>query len=109
MAWAVQGCYEWQENGLNPPDSIKLATDGYRAEMDIIGEFIDDICETGADKKVPLGDLYSKYQVWSDQACQDALGKKEFGNLMRQKGYAQKKSGPTRYWTGILIKEAEKL
>ena len=43
------------------------------------------------------------YQEWSDKACQDALGKKEFGNLMRQKGYSQKKSGGVRYWTGITI------
>jgi len=105
LAWAVQGCYDWQEHGLNPPDSIKSATDSYRAEMDIIGGFIDDICEIDPEKRVPLGSLYASYQEWSDQACQDALGKKEFGNLMRQKGYSQIKSGSTRYWTGISIKE----
>ena len=73
--------------------------------MDIIGGFIDDICEIDPEKRVPLGSLYASYQEWSDQACQDALGKKEFGNLMRQKGYSQIKSGSTRYWTGISIKE----
>lgn len=105
LAWAVQGCYDWQEQGLNPPDSILSATNNYRAEMDIVAGFIEDICETGADKKIPLGSLYVSYQEWSDNACQDALGKKEFGNLMRQKGYSQNKSGGIRYWTGISIKE----
>lgn len=53
------------------------------------------------------GDLYPKYQKWSDKTCQDALGKKEFGSLMRQKGYSQKKSGGSRYWTGITIQKKE--
>jgi len=108
LAWAVQGCYDWQEQGLNPPDSIRSATKDYRAEMDIIGEFIEDFCETKAEQRTSLGDLFTKYQEWSDQACQDALGKKEFGNLMRQKGFSQQKSGDVRYWTGISIKEDKK-
>ncbi|MBA3010018.1 MAG: hypothetical protein KJ658_05160 [Proteobacteria bacterium] len=107
LAWAVQGCYDWQEQGLNPPDSILSATDNYRAEMDIIAGFIEDLCETGPGKKIPLGDLYTSYQEWADKACQDALGKKEFGNLMRQKGYSQMKSGGVRYWTGISIEKKE--
>jgi putative DNA primase/helicase len=104
LAWAVQGCYDWQEQGLNPPDSIKHAIKDYRSEMDTIKGFIEDICDTGSDERVPLGDLYSKYQEWSDQVCQDALGKKEFGNLMRQKGYSQSKSGGVRYWKGLILK-----
>ena len=103
LTWAVQGCQDWQENGLNVPDSISNATAAYRAEMDIIAEFLTDYCTLQANEKTPLGILYAAYTEWADNACQDAVGKKKFGDLMRQKGYKQSKSGGVRYWTGIQL------
>jgi putative DNA primase/helicase len=103
LAWAVQGCREWQEQGLNVPASISNATAAYRAEMDIIAEFLNDRCTIAANEKTPLGTLYADYTEWAGNACQDAVGKKIFGNLMRQKGYKQSKSGGVRYWTGIRL------
>jgi putative DNA primase/helicase len=103
LAWAVKGCREWQEQGLNIPASISNATAAYRAEMDIISEFLNDRCTLQASEKTPLGTLYAAYTEWAGNACQDALGKKIFGNLMRQKGYDQSKSGGVRYWNGLKL------
>src|SRR5262245_4817122 len=37
LAWAVQGCLEWQEmGGLNPPDAVLRAKTDYRTEMDVL-------------------------------------------------------------------------
>jgi hypothetical protein len=55
LAWAVQGCREWQEQGLNVPASISSATAAYRAEMDIIAEFLTDCCTLQASEKTPWG------------------------------------------------------
>jgi putative DNA primase/helicase len=37
LAWCVRGCLAWLEIGLNPPDPVSRATDGYRREQDSIG------------------------------------------------------------------------
>lgn len=103
LTWAVQGCLEWQAQGLNVPDSIANATAAYRAEMDIIAEFLADRCELNATEKTTLGDLYDAYTEWANKACQDAVGKKIFGNLMRQKDFKQSKSNGARYWQGIKL------
>ena len=100
LAWAVRGCRQWQEQGLMVPESIAVATSEYRAEMDVIAEFLNDRCTEQADEKEPLKTLYDAYREWCDSACQDAVGKKVFGNLMKQKGYSQSKSGGVRYWNG---------
>ena len=107
LAWAVKGCREWQEQGLNVPASISSATAAYRAEMDIIAEFLTDCCTLQGSDKTPLGTLYAAYTEWAGNACQDAVGKKIFGNLMRQKGYTQSKSGGVRYWAGIKLTTEE--
>ena len=44
LAWAVQGCLVWQQQGLGVPEEVKAATDSYREEMDILGEFLKDRC-----------------------------------------------------------------
>jgi putative DNA primase/helicase len=101
LAWAVRGCREWLEGGLMVPDSIAAATAEYRHEMDVLENFFEDKCIKAADKRAPVGLIYSDYEKWCSETCQDAVGKKIFGNLMRQKGYSQAKSGGVRYWHGL--------
>ena len=71
--------------------------------MDILENFIADRCRKRKDKRVPVSDLYEEYKDWSLSACEDAVGKKVFGDLMRQKSYRQGKSGSTRYWKGLEV------
>ena len=40
LAWAVQGCLEWQENGLGMPDTSLSALREYREETDKITDFV---------------------------------------------------------------------
>ena len=103
LAWAVKGCREWQEQGLNVPSSIAEATAAYRAEMDIISEFLNDQCTLQASEKTALGTLYDAYKEWAANTCQDVVGKKIFGTLMKQKGYSQSKIGSVRSWNGIKL------
>ena len=44
LAWAVQGCLKWQQEGLGMPEVVKAATESYREEMDIIGQFLEERC-----------------------------------------------------------------
>src|ERR1019366_7433657 len=46
LTWAVQGCTEWQHDGLNVPDLVTNATTTYRQTQDHIGRFIADTCLT---------------------------------------------------------------
>ncbi len=52
LAWFVRGAVAWYERGLGMPDSVRLATDGYRHEMDIVAQFLRQYCDTGPGKSV---------------------------------------------------------
>jgi len=103
LAWAVQGCRDWLERGLLIPESVASATSEYRSEMDVVENFLEDCCAVEPSQKAALGQLFEAFRNWSNQACQDFVGKKAFGNLMRQKGFRQSKSGNVRYWDGVNI------
>ncbi len=64
LAWAIEGCREWQRRGLGQPAQVERDTTSYLAEHDPIGRFIEDECEVGARVHDSLPYLYDKYKVW---------------------------------------------
>ena len=47
LAWAIEGCLEWQRIGLRPPAAVMDATEDYFEAEDAIGRWIDERCRTG--------------------------------------------------------------
>lgn len=64
LAWLIRGCLEWQAEGLNPPQWVLDATSEYRADEDMIGDFIAArlVVETGA--KAKGSDIYDLFTTW---------------------------------------------
>jgi putative DNA primase/helicase len=46
LAWAIEGCLEWQHIGLSPPPAVQAATASYLADEDTIGLFLAERCAT---------------------------------------------------------------
>ena len=40
LNWAIQGCLEWQQEGLNPPSIVKEQVAEYRTSMDSISQSV---------------------------------------------------------------------
>ena len=43
LAWCIEGCLEWQRDGLNPPASVKLASQEYFETQDIFGQWLAEV------------------------------------------------------------------
>jgi putative DNA primase/helicase len=71
LNWAIQGCLEWQEQGLNPPQVVLDQVRAYKTEMDSIAQFIEQECSLEADTKYSASKLYEAYRHY----CQ-AIGRK---------------------------------
>lgn len=102
LAWAVRGCLEWQRIGLAEPDEVKRAVSDYRAEMDIIGQFLRDRSIVRSDQqtiKTNSSDLYNAFLRWSGETH---ITQKAFTDWLREQGYSKKMGGDGRiYWLGI--------
>lgn len=106
LNWALDGCLEWQRNGLNPPSAVTDAVNEYRSEMDVLGEFIRDRCVTSPNAKAPASDLYREYKRWCDDSGQQPLSNMRFGVALDERGFRNKKSG-TVTWHGIGLEARE--
>jgi len=66
LNWAVEGCLMWLNTSLNQVNSHKVAdaTNEYRNDMNILGEFIVEKCKIQWDLTITKQMLYSQYSEW---------------------------------------------
>ena len=62
----MEGCLEWQRDGLSPPPAVTDATEAYFTEEDGIGRFITQCCERNPMALVELKHLYPAYKTFCE-------------------------------------------
>lgn len=107
LNWSLAGCMAWQKEGLTPPEEVAAATENYRDEMDVIGQFIAERCLTGPGKEVTAKILYAAFGEWSKlQGEKHPLSQQIFGMRMAERGFSKRRgAGGKRYWEGLGIVE----
>lgn len=106
LAWAVQGCQEWQNIGLNPPQAVLQATKDYREEMDIFTSFLNACCLVEANLKVKMKDLYEEYTQWCEDNGERAASQRTFSLRLQERGFSKHRgTGGLYYWFGLGLLE----
>ena len=97
LAWAIQGCLEWQQQGLNPPPCVQDATKEYKTEMDLVGKWIEDRCISAPHATAKASELYSDYKHWVESNGGSPLSNTKFGRKLGDSGFHKEKSGSIIY------------
>lgn len=101
LNWAVKGCLLWQSEGLKAPDEVLIATNEYRAEMDVLSAFINDCCVVNPHSKAASSQIYSAYVEWCAQNGEKALPQRGFGMKLKERGFTPGHTRQSRFWGGI--------
>lgn len=107
LAWAVQGCLDWQREGLGTPDEVRQATEAYRSEMDTLAAFLDECCVIAGGAKVAASELYTAYKSWCDQNGEHAENQRGLKQRLIERGYRQERKGTGLKWQGLGLLSAE--
>jgi P4 family phage/plasmid primase-like protien len=78
LGWMIEGCLEWQRDGLNPPDAVKLATEEYLFTQDKLGRWLDERCMLGANESATVTSAYDDYSMWCQSNGEKPAGKNNF-------------------------------
>lgn len=100
LAWAVRGCLDWANGGLQEPEGVLAATGTYRAEMDVVGPFIDECCDVADTVQSGARELYAAYTEWAASAGEPAISQTAFGIRLGERGFDSYKKG-RKYWLGV--------
>jgi putative DNA primase/helicase len=87
LRWMIDGCLQWQKQGLKPPKIVTDATKDYLESQDTVQNFFDDCCMFGKDEFDTFEHLWDGYVDWCEH-CREFIGtKKAFGQKLKDKGF----------------------
>ena len=104
LNWLVEGARRWNKEGLRPPKIVVTATAEYRAEMDVIGDFIQERCVQKPELNIRARELFKCYQGWCEENNERACSERFFGLRLKEIGFEQKRHGDGRHWQGICLR-----
>lgn len=109
LNWMIDGCRLWQKERLGEPQEVRLATEEYQEDMDVIGAFLRECCivEKTGYLKISSGDLYRAYTVWCEKDSERPYPQRMFGIHLQNMGIGKSRDKQARYWTGIALRVAE--
>jgi putative DNA primase/helicase len=102
LAWAVRGCLEWQRIGLGTPDKVRKATNDYRAEMDVLEQFLNECCVILPDARVGASALYAAYKRHAEASGNTVENTRVFRQRMFDHGFSlPKHTDLGSMWRGL--------
>ena len=102
LNWCLDGCLNWQVQGeLGYPEAVRNATQEYRSEMDLVGEFLDDRCIIEPEAKLKSSLLYAEYKTWCESAGERPLSQRDLASELAEKDFITKRLANGYHWLGI--------
>ena len=109
LNWMIQGCREWQAGGLQVPESITTATDEYRQQQDVIGQWFADCCHVNpdlSDVRVRVTAVNESFEFWQKNTGAAPIGVRKRKLWLEHAGFQQLKSSHM-YWVGFQLKASD--
>ncbi len=66
LRWMIDGCLDWQKNGLVKPAVVKQATQVYFDDQDLFGQWIEECCVVGRGEWEATAKLYASWKAYAD-------------------------------------------
>ena len=108
LRWMIDGCLDWQANGLCRPACVVDATAEYFEEQDLFGQWLQECCTLGRLEWEPVDLLYKSWKSFSEARGDVPGSVKTFtGNLLRQELKADRMrvhGSQQRIYRGISLK-----
>ncbi|WP_186266894.1 phage/plasmid primase, P4 family [Burkholderia gladioli] len=94
LAWCVRGALAYQQHGLRPTASIAAARDSYRADMDLLGDWLAECCETGPAHAATSEELWSSWKHFAERRGELRFisNSRTLGRRLAARGFLQVKN-----------------
>jgi putative DNA primase/helicase len=90
---------------LKTPKAVLFATDEYRGEMDVIGNFIKERCVQNGAMNTIIKKLYKAYSDWCEENNEHSVSERFFTLRLKEIGFQQSRNSNERFWVGVGLVE----
>jgi len=101
LNWLLEGVFRWRQEGLKTPKIVLIATDEYKNDMDIIGNFIKDCCVQKGEARIKVKDLYNAYVGWCNENNERTASERYLALRLQEIGFERVRNAEARYWKGL--------
>jgi putative DNA primase/helicase len=107
LNWAIEGVAAYLKEGLNPPPIVRAATDDYRQDMDVVGQWLEERCVRDPNSSTPTSNAYADYTIWAVSEIGWALTHLRWRRNLSDRGFeAAKGTHGQRVIKGLGLKNA---
>jgi phage/plasmid-associated DNA primase len=104
LNWLLEGTRLWREGGLQVPAAILNATDEYRSEMDVIGNFLKECCVQREGATIRIRELFKAYQDWCEENNEHACSERFLSLRLKELGFEKGRTAEARFWSGLALR-----
>lgn len=94
LAWAIEGCLEWQRIGLAPPAVVREATEAYFIDEDPVGRWVSERTLPGPG--VETRDVWTDWQIWCAEQNERPGTQRAFVQALITRGFEKWRHPATR-------------
>ena len=106
LAWMVRGLTEYLETGLGSASKIDAEVAKYRAESDLLADFLTGRCVLAPEHSIQGSLLYEAYVAWSKDAGNEPMNQTVFGRRLTEKGLCSQKIKGHKHRMGITLEKS---
>jgi putative DNA primase/helicase len=107
LGWVYDGWLEYQKQGLNPPEIIRVRTQEYQASSDVLGRFLDERTIATPHGVVAARELFNAWTAWCHRSREEAGTEKGFAESLGNRGFAKKRTSAGQVYQGLIIAAAD--
>jgi putative DNA primase/helicase len=108
LRWMIEGCLDWQANGLTNPKSVAEATETYFTEQDTFSQWLEECsCDPSNPRtifKTAQSALFGSWKVFAINAGEDPGDAKAFKQHMQRKGFEYHRDNAMRGFKGVALR-----
>jgi putative DNA primase/helicase len=108
LRWCIDGCLAWQQQGLNPPEVVRGATQQYFADQDLFAQWVAECCDTSPSGSDTFANLFGSWKRWAEDNGEAPGSSKSFSQTLIRAGFEPMKNTPghhgKRGFTGLSVK-----
>ena len=108
IAWALEGCLDWQASGLRPPQVVLDATNRYLEREDAVAEWLRECCRPLG--RINLTAAHASFRAWPESNGIPPVGRNTFGDQLEAHGVERLEIRP-RVWVfnGLSVLNSDEL
>jgi putative DNA primase/helicase len=107
LQWMIEGCLDWQANGLVKPQSVIAATQEYFSDQDLFEQWLEEECRCEKDNTYLYAsstELFTSWKEFAMRAGHPPGSRQSFGGQMARHGFRYKRDRNGRGFVGIQLK-----